>query len=249
EESSGDTSPVDPRHYRLTTVDGLVYEIDQFEGLRRVTDTATQTSLTYSRDGVQHSSGVGITFVRDGAGRIVQMALPDGGTIDYNYSPTGDLLSVTDPTGATSQFGYIGDSRWPHYLQDIVDARGVRVSRNEYDDSGRLVATIDADGNRIGFEHLIAHRIEHVRDRNGNLTVYAYDEQGRVVQETNALGETIQRTYDDEGNQLSETNALGETTAWTYDSRGNRLTETNAAGETTTSTWNAKGQLLTQTDP
>ena len=32
---------------------------------------------------------------------------------------------------------------------EIIDPSGVAVARNEYDENGRLVATIDADGNRI----------------------------------------------------------------------------------------------------
>jgi RHS repeat-associated protein len=239
--------PVDPNNYRLTTADGMVYDVNQQTGLRRVTEPASGHTLTWTAAGVRHSTGVGIDFIRDPQGRITELVLPDQTTIGYSYSPAGDLVTVTDQVEQDTSFGY--DPRIPHYLRDIIDARGIRVARNEYDDDGRLVATIDADGNRVEFSRDIAGRVETVKDRRGNSTVYVYDERGRVLAETNvALGETITRSYDMSGNQLSETNAENETTSWTYDPRGNRLTETNHANETTTWTYNARSQLLTEVD-
>ena len=180
-------NPIDPTHYRLTTDDGMVYEIDQFEGVRKVTDLGTETSLTYSHDGVLHSSGIGITFVRDAQDRITQLQLPDGQTIDYTYTPAGDLDAVSDQVQAQTHFGYVADPRWPHYLQDIIDARGVRVSRNEYDDDGRLRATIDAQGHRIEYTNDLVANSQTITDRRGNNTTYVYDASGRVLFETNAL--------------------------------------------------------------
>lgn len=238
--------PVDPRNYRLTTPEGVVYELDQNFGVRRVVEPGGQ-SLTYSASGIQHSSGVGVQFVRDANGRIDDIVLPDGEVLSYTYTPAGDLESFADPLAQVTTFRY-GLAAFPHYLSEIIDPRGVRAIRNEYDDSGRLVATIDADGHRIEYTHDIAGRREQVRDRRGNLMTYVYDDEGRVLSESNALGETTLRTYDADGNTLSETNPLGQSTTSTYDVRGNRLTETNALGETTTSTFDARNNLLTQVD-
>lgn len=83
-----------------------------------------------------------------------------------------------------------------HGLVDIVNDTGVRVSRSEYDSSGRLVAHIDPDGNRIEYNHDLSGRQEIVRDRRGNVTVIVYDASGNVLSETNQLGQTITYTYD-----------------------------------------------------
>jgi RHS repeat-associated protein len=238
----------DPRLYRLTTAEGLVFDIDQNLGLTRLTEPASGQHLSFTRDGVLHSTGVGIAFVRDGAGRIVRMVLPDATEITYAYTAAGDLAAVTDQVGNVTRFAYVTDPRWPHYLQDIIDPRGVRVARNEYDDSGRLVATIDADGRRIEFDHDVVGRLQRIKDRNGNESVYLFDERGRVLSETNALGETVSRTYNEWGHELSRTDGLGRTTSWTYDARGNALTETNPLGQTTTSAYNAQNQLMSQHD-
>jgi RHS repeat-associated protein len=249
DEIGGDQAPVDPRHYRLTTDDGLVYEIDQIDGVRQITDQGSETTLTYSRDGVRHSSGLGIDFVRDPQGRIRQLRLPDGETIDYRYSAVGDLEAVIDQAEHEVGFTYIDDARFRHYLEDTVDARGIRVSRNEYDDNGRLRAVIDAEGHRIEITHDFVGRTQTIKDRRGNSSTFVFDDAGRVLSQTNAEGETVTRTYDEEGNTLTETDALMHTTTRTFDLRGNLETETNPLDETTTQTYNAKNQLLTRTDP
>jgi RHS repeat-associated protein len=240
------TEPVDPDSYRLTTPEGLVYELDQGFGIRRVIEPGGQ-SLSYSSSGVVHSTGVGVRFVRDGRGRIRDMVLPDGAVLTYTYTAGGDLESVSDASDEVTRYTY-GLAAFPHYLTSIVDPRNIAVLRNEYDEDGRLLATIDADGHRIEYTHDIDGRREQVRDRRGNLTTYVYDDEGRVLAETNALGETTRRTYDADGNILTETDPLGHAMAYTYDPRGNRLSETNALGETVTSTYDARNNLLTQFD-
>jgi RHS repeat-associated protein len=239
-------APVDPDTYRLTTVDGMVYSLNQAFGVRRIDEPGGEF-VTYTDDGIQHSQGYAINFERDSANRITAIVTPDGRRTEYTYTASGDLNTVTDMSGDVTRHAYL--FRLPHYLEEIVDPRGVRATRMEYDDSGRLLAIIDADGNRVEYEHDIAGNTEIVKDRNGNQTVYIYDDNGRIIAETNALGETITRSYNAVGDVLSETNALGETTSWTYDSRGNRLTETNPLGHTTTFSYTVNGEVLTEVDP
>jgi RHS repeat-associated protein len=243
----GDSGPADPNSYRLTSREGTAYDIDQNFGIRRVSDLNGNT-LSYTRDGVRHSSGVGVDFIRDQAGRIVRMQLPDGSGISYGYDGNGDLTAVTDQVGETSRFGYL-QGRYAHYLQDLFDARGVRAARNEYDANGRLVAHIDANGQRITYDIDVEGRTQTIRDRLGNATTYVFDANGRVLQEINALGETVKRTYDALGNELSLENAEGEIWRWEYDTSGNKVKETNPHGQVMTWRYDSRGQVLTQTDP
>ncbi len=239
----GDPQPVNPSHYRLTTREGMVYTLDENFGISQVEDPNGNT-LTYSSAGVQHSSGVALDFIRDGQGRISQIQAPDGTALNYSYNANGDLIAFTDRGGDNTQFTY----NQSHGLLDIIDPRGIRVTRNEYDTDGRLIAQIDADGNRYEYTHDIEGRREIIKDRNGNTQLFTYDDYGNVLSETNALGETTLHTYDDEDNELSRTDALGNTTAWTYDARGNQLSETDALGITTATTYNTRNLPLTQTD-
>ncbi len=238
-------APIDPERYRLTTAEGLVYDLVQGSGIRTLT-VPTGEALTFGYDGITHSSGASVSFVRDADGRIEQIVTPDGGVLNYQYDATsGDLTAFTDLADATSTYGYIAD----HYLQDIYDARGVRALRNLYDDNGRLIGQLDAEGNRIDYAYDIAGRTQTVTDRRGNEKILVFNDRGDVVAETNALGETTLRSYDRFGNELSHTDPLGNTSESTYDERGNTLTETDPLGNTTTQTYSRYNQVETLTEP
>jgi RHS repeat-associated protein len=239
-------NPLDPNRYLLTTPEGREFTLDQGFTVREVLEREGGNTITFDDNGIIHSSGLSVVFVRDAQNRITEVHAPDGTVLHYEYDALGNLSAFVDATGSRTTYTYL--ARGGHYLEEIIDPRGVHVARNEYDDDGRLVAVIDADGHRIEYDHDIDGRAETIRDRRGITTVYVYNDRGDVLAETNGAGETTLRSYDDNGNQLSETNALGETHSWTYDQLGNVLTETNAAGETVTNTYGPFNQLNTQTD-
>jgi len=234
--------PADPSVYQLTTREGMVYTIDQRFGGVTVIKEPSGNSLTYSATGIVHNTGLAVRFIRDGQNRIQRIVLPDGTERRYDYSASGDLIAAVDAMNHATRYAY--KHRWPHYLEDLIDARGIRVQRNEYDDDGRLVATIDANQHRVEYTHALAARTQTVKNRRGQETTYAYDAEGRILAETNALNETTQHTYDPDGNPLTRTDPLNHTTTWTYDAYGNALTEKNALNQTTRNTYNAKNALL-----
>ncbi|MCU7919309.1 MAG: putative Ig domain-containing protein [Candidatus Thiodiazotropha sp. (ex Epidulcina cf. delphinae)] len=233
----------DPSRYTLTTAEGYVYALDQNFGIRTVTDPNGNT-LTYSSNGIVHSSGKSVTFARDGQGRITRITDPNGNVIDYAYNVNGDLASVTNQVGEVTQHRY----NRSHGLTEYIDPRGITPARNIYNDEGQLIATEDADGNRIEMTHDVVGRQEIVRDRLGNVTVLGYDDNGYVTAETDALGNTTSYARDERGNELSKTDALGNTVSKTFDVNDNPLTETDALGNTITRSYNARNQLLTSTD-
>lgn len=246
--SDPDLAPIDPTNYKLTTEDGTVYQLDQSFGVRAIRDPAGN-QISFSANGIVHSSGTSIQFVRDAQHRISAIVLPDGRRLNYEYDSNGDLVAMRDPGDFATRFGYLPNVRYPHYLQDIIDARGVRAARNEYDDDGRLVASIDANGQRTEFVHDIAGHVERVKNRRGFETVYVFDDNGWVLSETNALGEQTVRTYDAYGNELSITDPLDRKTAFVVDPRGNVLQETDPMGAVSRRVWGQFNQLKTETDP
>lgn len=93
------------------------------------------------------------------------------------------------------------DSASPGLIRKITDPRGLQPTLSEYDDSGRLVATIDAYGRRVEITRDVQERTEIVNDRGivpAISTSYEYDELGNVVKEVHSNGKTIVREYDDE---------------------------------------------------
>ncbi|HEX7183230.1 MAG TPA: RHS repeat-associated core domain-containing protein [Thermoanaerobaculia bacterium] len=235
---------INPRLFRLTTEDGIEYVIHQRDGLQSIKDLNGNT-ITINANGLIHSLGKSVTFVRDGQGRIAKITDPAGNAMTYAYDANGDLRSFTDREGNTTTFAY--DET--HRLLTILDPLGRQAVRNEYDEHGRLVSHTDASGNTIRYAHDLAARHEIVTDRLGRQTLYEYDASGNVVRVTAPDGAVTQSTYDAQNNKLTETDALGNTTRYTYDAAGNPTSVTDPLGNVQRFTRNARGQLLSLTDP
>lgn len=236
---SSTITPYAPSQYKLTRADGTVYILSAANGVEKIIDT-NGNIITFTENGVTHSDGKSITFERDSDNRITRITGSSGKAIEYSYDANGNLSVVTDEAGNNTAFKYDRN----HYLTDIIDSRGVKIARNEYDESGRLIATVDANGNRLEFSHDIDGRRDVVTDRLGNSTLYIYDNKGNVISETDALGNTTLSAYDERGNLKTRTDALGNATTYNYDSQGNLISVTDALGNTVTNTYSEKGQLL-----
>ncbi len=234
----------DPQNFRYTSLDGTQYAINKTLGVQSITEPNGNT-LTFGPDGIIHSAGKSVLFDRDADGRITQLTDPMGNTQTYAYDGNGDLHSHTDAEGNTTRFFY--DHR--HGLLRIEDPLNRPIARNEYDDTGRLTATIDGDGNRIEYTHNVGSRQEIVQDRSGGVTVYDYDDMGNVVSETDPLGNTKTYSYDERGNKISQTNALGHVTSYTYDSNDIATSKTDPLGNSFVYDVNGEGELLVIHDP
>ena len=174
---------VNPQRFQYTTADGYVYTISRTAGVEGIRDPNNNT-ITIGPGGITHSGGKSVTFTRDASNRITQISAPGGEIHRYAYSASGDLSQYTDAAAAITRYFY----NLSHGLIEIRDPRGMRPVRNEYDDNGRLVATIDALGNRIQYAHDLAANRETVTDRLGRVKLldvrrdrqrHARDEFGR----------------------------------------------------------------------
>jgi len=230
--------------FRLTTNEGYQYTIDQKLGVTSITDP-NQNEITIGPNGITHSAGRSVNFLRDSAGRITRITDPNGKAILYTYNAAGDLATVTARDNGVSTFTYDN----AHQLITIKDPNGIEPVHNEYDASGRLIRQTDAKGNVQTYSTNIDGRTEVVTDRLGKPTTFVYDDDGNILQKVDALGGITGYTYDSNGNMLSETNPAGIATNFTYDNVGNRLTETDAAGNKTSFTYNAFHEKLSITDP
>src|SRR6266478_6132894 len=141
-----------------------------------------------------------------------------GARVEHIYNDdTGNLIRVlklvdrTAGTYATNIYHY-DNANFPHYITEIDDPRGIPAARNLYDDSGRLIGMIDADGRTNTITHDLTGRKEQIVDHLGNTNTYAYDTHGNVTQIVNALNETNSLSYDDCGCHVTlGVNALNQT--------------------------------------
>lgn len=242
-------SACDPRDWIYRTADGTRLDIRRVFGLRKLTDR-NANSLTFTQDGITHSSGESVAFTRDAAGRVTAVTAPGDITLGYTYDEHGYLAAFVNRAGETNRFEYVPHPAAPgrRLLQTIVDPLGNRALAAGYDDDGRLVSQTDAVGNVVTFGNDIPNRRQTVTDRLGNATVHEYDMRGNIVRTVDALGNITLRSYDAYDNEISVTDPLGNVTTRTYDAKRNKLTETDPLGHTTSYTYANDNQPLTITD-
>ncbi len=228
-----------PQRFCLTRYDGIKFYFTLEDGLYKVEDNYGRT-IELTDNGITYSEGGGISFNKDSDGKITSISDGLGNTVTYTYDDNGDLTKVNDIGGYDTSFKYDNS----HYITEIKSDNGTKIARNEYDDQGRLVATIDANGRRIEFDHDLNNRIETTTDRLQHITVYEYDVRGNVVKKTDPLGRITRYTYDENNNKASETRPDNTTFSYTYDKQGNLLTATDNNGRTISSTYD-DGKLKT----
>jgi len=212
--------PYNPDEYLLVAPDGTEFHYDQRTGLDYV-EEPNGNRLTYTDGGIFHSGGESIEFIRDVAGRITEIIDPAGNSITYSYDPLGDLVAVTDQEGLITSLSYLSDPK--HYLESIMDPRGVMATRYEYDVDGRLVAEIDPEGNRTEFAFDPGAFTGTIRDERGFVTELVYDLMGNIIQEIKPNGSITIFEYTDPLNPTKETaviDASGQRTDYFHNNQG-----------------------------
>lgn len=243
----------DPKLYRYTALDGTVYEIHVKDGVRTITDRIGNR-ITIGPDGILHSNGASVAITRDATGRILQIVDPAGHAQSYAYDGNGDLVSRVDAVGGESRYRY--DRR--HNLIDIRDPAGVSVTRNEYDDTGRLVAIVDATGRSMTFVHDEAASTEIVTDRLGRVARLSYDAVGNVTRREQAVTvdgmlvtAVTTASFDGFGNRTEDIDADGMRTTGAFD-RTLPLSVVQDAGGlalTTAYAYDTQNRLTSLVDP
>lgn len=171
---------------------GLLTRIDAPDGL---TD-----SFEYDERGLlrvsSRADGGEIRVERDALGRVLTHRNRRGGTQRRRWDSEGRLIELQEPHGVVRRFDYDAEGKlvraafdgraieFAYAVRDRVCARseaGTTTSL-EHDSEGRVLAVIDADGDRHTFE---------------------YDEAGRVVAETTAAGVTRRYTRDAAGQAVA----------------------------------------------
>ncbi|MFJ8062948.1 DUF6531 domain-containing protein [Streptomyces sp. NPDC096142] len=156
-----------------------------------------------------------------------------GKTVNYTYDDAGNLASETTPLGSKTTYGY--------------------------DDSGRLSTTVEPRGNVSGADpaqytwstaYDAAGNILSQSDPYGTKSVtYSYDGDGRLSDQTDALGKKTAYEYDELGRLSKVTAPDGGTTNLGYDASGNVTSRKDANGHTTNYAYDDTGRLLKVTDP
>jgi len=165
-------------------------------------------------------------------------------TSTLRYDARGLLASMSDPTGATTTYGYdtIGNTI------ALTNPLGL-VSRMTYDDHGRVASQTDPRGATKTYQYDAVGNLDHSIDALDQRTTYVYDAQKRKIAAINPRGAVVGYGYNDLNQLIVMTNTLGLTTHYEYDSRGHRVTTIDPLGRRTTATYeSAHGWQTASTD-
>ena len=163
----------------------------------------------------------------------------------YSYDAEGRLRSTTDPLGNTQSFSYdaVGNL--------IASVAGGNQTSYGYDAVGRLTVMTRPDGSHatLSYSKGILDPGE-VCDDSNNCEEHTYDDLGRPVTATDALGNTSSTVYSPGGVLLSSTDANGVTTTYTHDDSGQTTGVSYSDGVThpVTYDYDADGQLHHMSD-
>ena|GEM_PF-1142958 len=271
-----------PKEFLLKLPDGREFYIEEGVGMHWLRDrNGNRIDLVRGSNGrvmelrsTPDGSGASartVSISRSTDGLVTAITDANGKQVLYTQDENNDLTQTTDRVGNVTRFSY--DPR--HHLMEVRDPRGVQAVRNEYDDDGRLLATIDAKGHRIEFAHDLSNNREVVLDRKGRQSVLLYDDYGNVTatthfldgraittaseyadannpdkptKVTDALGHSTHFVYDGNGNPTQITDPLGHVTQSTYDGTQVKTVKDAANVTVVDNTYNAKGQLIASKD-
>ena len=202
-----------PANYVLTSKDGTSYYYKQKNGEHETLWTwvmdqfyANLAGMGVSRPEKEDDSGlykivdpngVELTVTKDG---ITHSA---GGFLTIDRDARGRITSVTDHTGATVAYTY--------------NASGDLVAFSNQIDSPTGAASIS-----YSYLKNPAHFLDKAYDKNGDVVFQAeFDEAGRLVGMTDALGNVVQQEFDPGAMNGTIRDANGNVTNVWYDERGN----------------------------
>ena len=210
-------------------------------------------SLTYT--------GTNLTQVKDWKNRTLTLAYSGNPSrlasitdsvnraVNYTYVTNTDgkldLASVSDAVGAVASYGY--DSL--HQMTATFDALGRLVVTNVYDSQGRVATQLTQGVTNKTWQVYWSDWQTVSQDPVGGKTRYYYDDQHRLLAQSDALGNTSQSVYDGQNHVVQTVSPLNETNQFVYDGNQNLLQSIDANGFTNQSFYDSQNNLIRSVDP
>jgi RHS repeat-associated protein len=228
--------------YGYDTTGNVVTKTDPNDNMATTTYDAARRLLTTTAPPPFNlgSNLVRTTNTYDADGRLTAVTRSNGPAnqvVTMHYSPTGQILSVTDANGNKTTRTYDLNDRLQSVTQ-IVSAGMNRLTRFNYDSLNRLASVIDNTGNTAQqYSYTANGKLSTFTDARGNATSYTYDGFDRLSQTTYPIGSTGTHTtesssYDANDNVLNRITRAGDTISLAYDTLNRLCSKTIATSPT-----------------
>lgn len=177
----------------------------------------------------QGDSGMAVTrYGYDNAGLLTDVTLPDGEALHYEYDAAYRLILARDALGNT--------------VRIIRDPYGNPVDTQVNDEAGSLALSLQRTYDELG-------RLAKVLGNNGQELSYRYDQEGYLLERTNALGQRSARGRDAAYRTTLVTDADSQSTGFEFDPLDQLTAVTDARGNETRFIRNAFGEATGERSP
>jgi RHS repeat-associated protein len=173
-------------------------------------------------------------------------------TLFTNYTGSGIALTMIDPNGVVTAFGY--DVRDRLLSRTVQAASGNATTTFGYDAAGNVTRIMLPDGSFLDCQYDAAHRMYAVSNALGETITYLRDPNGDVTNQTirgngGALAKVQNQVFDSLGRMLQQIGASGQTTTFGYDNDDSQVSITDGLTNTTLRAFDALNRLITSVDP
>ena len=236
-----------------------------YEGSAGDYATLTQDQGLYR---LQETDGTAYAFGADG--KLDHVEDTNGNRITAVY--TGDeLTSLVHSKGDRLTFSYDAQGR----ISQMIDASG-RITTYGYNASDEHLTSVTGPGGTTTYQYSTAtsgptaHELLSISYPDGTHQYFAYDDRGRLIQEsldggaetvsfsfdttgevtiTDATGASTKLLFNDLGLVGQAIDALGHGTIYQYDANGNLVQLTGPDGISYSYSYDSRGNLISQSDP
>ncbi|MGC1121954.1 MAG: RHS repeat-associated core domain-containing protein [Candidatus Methanofastidiosia archaeon] len=168
------------------------------------------------------------------------------------YDAYGNAMSLTDPAGHTTTFGYSTDYGYA-YMTSTTDALGHTASATYDSSTGRILSSTDPNGNTVTFEYDLLGRITKRIHADLSEVEAVYDDSNLIVTVYDELDHYTKMHYDKIG-RLVQTDyyindALYATEIFTYDYMDKQVSYTDPLLQTYYNEHDFLGRIVKTTKP
>ncbi len=184
----------------------------------------------------------GTVHVFDALGFLQYIENRKGHRTTYIYNNDYELRKIETATGKVFEFTMDED----YQITEISLPDGGTLSY-EYDDDRNLISATNPNGQNRRYEYDQNHRMTAWYDEDGTrITANHYDDEGRVVVQTDANGDTAYLDY--QGTETRMTDNRGNVTIYHYDDQNRSVGITYPDGSRTGKRYDENGRLASKTD-
>jgi len=184
---------------------------------------------------------------------------PRGYTTTTTYDGFGDRISVTDPLGDDTRYGFDTSRGW---LTSTVSPRGVVAgvvpgcvapalgcTSYSHDAWGHVIQTTDPNGHTTQTQFDADGNKTYSIDGNNRKTEYMYDAADLPIEVIRADNTKLTTTYSADLTVANTADGLNQMTRYGYDGQDRQISSTDPLGRTTTNHLDSAGNVLTTTNP